>query len=77
MSPHKIFVIPNAVDTTRFSPDRSLIHPKNKINIVVMCRMTYRKGVDLLVDIIPEIVKKHNDVHFVIGGDGPKLNLLE
>lgn len=39
--------------------------------------MTYRKGVDLLVDIIPAIIRKHSNVHFIIGGDGPKLPLLK
>lgn len=38
--------------------------------------MTFRKGVDLLVDVIPEIIRKHPNVHFIIGGDGPKLDLL-
>ena len=53
INPIDVFVIPNAVDTSRFTPDRSLIFPKDKINIVIVCRMTFRKGVDLLVDIIP------------------------
>ena len=39
--------------------------------------MQYRKGVDLLVDIIPTIIRKYPDVHFIIGGDGPKLAILE
>lgn len=39
--------------------------------------MQYRKGVDLLVDIIPEIIRKYPDVHFIIGGDGPKKAILE
>jgi phosphatidylinositol N-acetylglucosaminyltransferase subunit A len=72
----EIFVIPNAVDTTHFTPDPSLVEPKGTVNIVVVCRMTYRKGVDLLVDIIPEIIRRHPNVHFIIGGDGPKLPLL-
>lgn len=35
--------------------------------------MQYRKGVDLLIDIIPEIIRKYPDAYFIIGGDGPKL----
>lgn len=73
IDPQDVFVIPNAVDTSKFTPDRSLVNPKDTINIVVICRMTYRKGVDLLIDIIPEVLRKHKDVHFIIGGDGPKL----
>ena len=76
IDPSIIYVIPNAVDTTRFQPDTSMRTPNNKINIVVVSRMMYRKGVDLLIDIIPEIIRKHPDVHFIIGGDGDKLPLI-
>lgn len=77
INPSNIYVIPNAVDSTRFRPDQSLRKPENRINIVVLCRMTFRKGVDLLVDIIPEIVRMHPEAYFIIGGDGPKFHLLE
>jgi phosphatidylinositol glycan class A protein len=77
ISPHIIYVIPNAVDTTRFQPDPSLINPKDKINIVIVSRLAYRKGIDLLVDIIPEIVRKYPNVYFIIGGDGDKKSVLE
>lgn len=76
IDPSIIYVIPNAVDTTRFQPDTSLRNPANKINIVVVSRMMYRKGVDLLIDIIPEIIRKYPDVYFIIGGDGDKLPLI-
>lgn len=45
--------------------------------IIVICRLVYRKGVDLLVDIIPEICNRHPNVRFIIGGDGPKRIELE
>lgn len=77
INPSNIYVIPNSVDTSRFIPNPGLRYPVNKINIVVVSRMCYRKGVDLLVDIIPEIIKKYPNVHFIIGGDGPKKAILE
>lgn len=77
IDPSKIYVIPNAVDTTKFTPDLSLKENNGKINIVVVCRMNFRKGVDLLVDIIPEVIRKYPNVNFIIGGDGPKLDLLK
>jgi len=77
IDPNIIYVIPNAVDTTRFQPDVSLRKPQNRINIVVVSRMMYRKGVDLLIDIIPEIIRKYPEVHFILGGDGDKLPLIE
>lgn len=30
----------------------------------------------MLVDVIPEILRKHDNIHFIIGGDGPKMILL-
>eukprot|EP00744_Colponema_vietnamica_P001682 GILI01002761.1.p1 GENE.GILI01002761.1~~GILI01002761.1.p1 ORF type:complete len:502 (+),score=105.46 GILI01002761.1:128-1507(+) len=77
LSPHNVSVIPNAVDATRFTPDPSARRPSNTINIVVLSRLTYRKGVDLLIDVVPEICRRFSQVHFIIGGDGPKRLLLE
>ena len=37
----------------------------------------YRKGVDLLVGIIPLICKQFENVDFIIGGDGNKKLSLE
>lgn len=53
INPKIIYVIPNAVDTTRFTPNPGLRFPLNKINIVIVSRLHFRKGVDLLLDIIP------------------------
>jgi len=75
--PDKIYVIPNSVDTCKFTPNPSLRSPTNTINIVSICRLTFRKGVDLLVMIIPEIIRRYSNVHFIIGGDGPKMALLQ
>ena len=65
------------MDTTRFTPDPSK-RSKEKINVVVVSRLHFRKGIDMLVDIIPRICanKKFDDVHFIIGGDGPKRAIL-
>lgn len=76
-NPLNISVIPNAVDCSRFKPDPSKRYPLNTINIVCIQRLTFRKGVDLLIDVIPVICKKFPEVHFIIGGDGPKRVPLE
>jgi len=47
------------------------------LNVVVLSRHTYRKGMDLLVDIVPEICLRFPHVNWLIGGDGPKFQLLE
>jgi phosphatidylinositol glycan class A protein len=72
-----VSTIPNAVDATKFTPDPSRRYPLHKINIVLLSRLVYRKGIDLLVKVIPLICVKLSNVHFIIGGDGPKKLLLE
>lgn len=41
--PNDIYVIPNAVDATRFFPNLSLRSTTDVINIVVLNRLVYRK----------------------------------
>ncbi|XP_076631942.1 phosphatidylinositol glycan anchor biosynthesis class A isoform X4 [Colletes latitarsis] len=72
----KVSVIPNAVDTTLFMPDITK-RDDNFITIVIVSRLVYRKGVDLLARIIPDICSRHEDVQFLIAGDGPKRWLIE
>lgn len=72
----RVSVIPNAVDTAHFTPDISK-RSKDCITIVVIARLVYRKGLDLLAEVIPKICSRHCDVHFLIGGDGPKRWLIE
>jgi hypothetical protein len=44
---------------------------------VVVSRLVFRKGIDLLVGVIPLVCARLPHVRFVIGGDGPKRLLLE
>ncbi|GAX09600.1 phosphatidylinositol glycan, class A [Fistulifera solaris] len=64
LDPNRVFVIPNAVDPSKFSPDPSQRRRD---------RLVYRKGIDLLVGIIPKVCSELKHVHFLVGGDGPKL----
>lgn len=83
LDPNKIDVIPNAVDPSKFTPvpeeDKQTSETeKNRIKVVVVSRLVYRKGVDLLVGIIPQICDMLPQVDFIVGGDGNKLlNLQE
>ncbi|XP_069762860.1 phosphatidylinositol N-acetylglucosaminyltransferase subunit A-like [Narcine bancroftii] len=74
LSPDGVSVIPNAVDPTDFIPGRA---EPGTVTVVVVSRLVYRKGIDLLAGIIPELCLKHPDLHFVIGGEGPKRIVLE
>ena len=53
------------------------VDEKGVVNIVIISRLVYRKGVDFLQVIIPYICTKYRHVNFIIGGDGPKLIMLE
>lgn len=72
----KVSVIPNAVDTYSFTPDPNQ-RVQNRITVVVVSRLVYRKGVDLTAQIIGELCDKYKEVCFLITGDGPKRWLLE
>ncbi|GAB0098976.1 phosphatidylinositol N-acetylglucosaminyltransferase subunit A [Sergentomyia squamirostris] len=76
---HKVSVIPNAVDTALFTPNPINRPQDDTITVVVVSRLVYRKGIDLLVGIISRIsqMPELGNVNFLIGGDGPKRGLLE
>ncbi|KAL7523281.1 hypothetical protein ACHAWF_000453, partial [Thalassiosira exigua] len=74
--PSTVHVIPNAVDPSKFTPDPSKRN-NDRVTVVVVSRLVYRKGVDLLVGIIPPICKAFPQVDFLIGGDGKKKLALE
>ncbi|KAE8217152.1 hypothetical protein CF319_g8694 [Tilletia indica] len=76
VDPKDVSVIPNAVVASEFTPDPSAPQP-GRITIVVLSGLVYRKGVDLLIAAIPRICARHSDIHFLIGGDGPKRIDLE
>lgn len=69
-------MISNAVDTACFTPDPSQ-RDHAFVTIVVISRLVYRKGVDLLSGVIPIICSTHPNAQFIVGGDGPKRIVLE
>jgi len=84
LDPKKIDVIPNAVDPSKFTPApesevETVRNPtgENRIKVVVVSRLVYRKGVDLLVGIVPKICDLLPQVDFIVGGDGNKLLSLQ
>lgn len=44
---------------------------------MVISRLVYRKGIDLLARLIPIICRSYPNIEFLIGGDGPKRALLQ
>lgn len=62
--PEKVFVVPNAVDTAMFKPAPKRLS-YDEIIIVVISRLVYRKGADLLVEVIPEVCRLFPNVSFL------------
>lgn len=75
--PERVSVIPNAVDASQFTPDPQQRRTDGVITIVCLSRLVYRKGIDLLAAALPVLCQRHHDIEFLIGGDGPKSNLLK
>ncbi|KAF1995605.1 glycosyltransferase family 4 protein [Amniculicola lignicola CBS 123094] len=91
LDPLMVSVIPNAVVAENFKPlshthgshprhapgPPPRLGPHDKITIVVISRLFYNKGTDLLIAAVPRILALHSNVHFIIAGSGPKAIDLE
>lgn len=61
----------------RAEPSPRLLGPDDMITIVVISRLFYNKGTDLLTAAIPRILENHPNTRFIIAGSGPKAIDLE
>jgi phosphatidylinositol N-acetylglucosaminyltransferase subunit A len=52
-------------------------HHQGTVNVVVISRLVYRKGVDLVAPVLRIMAQRYSHLHFIVGGDGPKRLLLE
>lgn len=77
LEPQSVYVIPNAVVPEQFEPNPNHKFNPSAITIVVASRLVYRKGIDLLVAVIPRLCERYPTLRFVIAGDGPKRVDLE
>jgi len=77
LSPGSVSTIPNAVDAASFTPGPDLRDPPPSVTIVILNRLAYRKGADLVAKLIPVVCARLKQVRFVVGGDGPKRLLLD
>lgn len=58
-------------------PPPQRIGPRDIITIVVISRLFYNKGTDLLIASIPRVLENHPNTRFIIAGSGPKAIDLE
>jgi len=79
----KLVRIAPGIDTEHFSPQRSALALReslglsNKRVIVSVGRLVHRKGQDILIEAMPEIIKKIDDAHLLFIGEGPYRRELE
>ncbi|MEJ6761720.1 MAG: glycosyltransferase family 4 protein [Candidatus Planktophila sp.] len=85
LSPHAIDAmvkIAPGIDTEHFKPTESLVRNElglgTKKVIVSVGRLVHRKGQDILIDALPEILQSIPDTHLLFVGEGPyKKELLK
>ena len=92
LDPFNVSVIPNAVVAENFrplnyptgksnghlrAPLKRPLGPTDTITIVVISRLFYNKGTDLLIAALPRILAAHSNVRFIIAGSGPMAIDLE
>ena len=76
VDPKKLVFIPNGIDTSRFTPGKSVFSEafKDEKVIIFFGRLHYQKNVDLLIKGFQQI--SYNRVKLLIIGDGPDANRL-
>ena len=69
----KISIVPNGVDLSMFN----IIKKKNPKKVVFAGAMYYHRGLDILLETIPLVIKKIPDVKFVLLGSGSEMEKLK
>jgi len=83
LPPDRISLIPNGVDTERFTPgtaDPALIARHGlagKKIILTVGRLVERKGIDMTVEAMRLIAARRDDIHYLVVGDGELRPRLE
>lgn len=82
----KITLIPNGVDTSKFDNKtvgslskelRKRYDIEDKKVFITVGRLVARKGFDVVIQSMPNVLAKHPDAHYVIVGTGPYRDELE
>jgi len=74
LAPEKIKVIYNSIDFLAIEPGLS---DKKGIILLTIARLTPWKGIDMLIEIMPDLMEKYSQINLVIVGQGPELANLK
>lgn len=71
----KFVIIPNTINTKEILHKSSekvtdLKVVKTKVNLTMLGRLEYQKGIDLLISKLPQVIERRQDIHLYIIGDG-------
>jgi glycosyltransferase involved in cell wall biosynthesis len=75
--PDQIKVIHNGINFEKLKVNRAVPRPPDKKIITTICRLTFVKGVDSLINAIPYVLAEKKEVEFWIIGDGRLRDQLE
>ncbi|GIV61043.1 MAG: glycoside hydrolase [Rhodothermaceae bacterium] len=80
--PERWTVVPNGTDPDRFvpleaTPLRTRLGLEHRPTLLTVCRLVPRKGVDTVLQALPQVVEAVPEVVYLIGGDGPDRPRLE
>jgi glycosyltransferase involved in cell wall biosynthesis len=77
LAPPRLVVIPNGIDTDRFTPGERRVAVRTALGIppaarlvVSVSRLAFIKGIDVLVEAVPAIRAAVPDAMFLVAGDG-------
>lgn len=79
MANKPVYVIPNGIDIVSTDVDNILVRFEKSGRLVItnVSRMTKKKKVESIVEIAPSILKRHQNVIFLMIGGGPLKTKLE
>ena len=72
VSLEKIFIMPNGIETEKFFSAN-----KNKKIIIFSGVMYYHRGLDILFDALPKVIKEIPEVNLILLGEGPEIKKLQ
>jgi len=73
----KIQIIPPGIDISQFKYVSFATKKKDKIELLTVCYLVKRKGVDLVIKAVKEVIKENNNIILRIIGDGPEKENLQ
>ena len=77
LTPRKIFIVPNGIDTSKYKPSSVDKNVHNKKTIFYVGRLEKRKGLKYLIKAFKLIVDEDPNFELIIAGGGPDRPKLE